>query len=68
MQDSTWTAGRRGVGATVLAEKLCGAAAEKASVRSRSFAIFAQRVNAQARSMGMALTSCTVPARRQADF
>ena len=28
VQDSTWTAGRRGVGATVLAEKLCGAAAE----------------------------------------
>lgn len=60
VQDSTWTAGRRGVGATVLAEKICGAAAEAGSslpeVRD-----LCQRVNAQARSMGMALTSCTVP-------
>lgn len=60
VQDSTWTAGRRGVGATVLAEKLCGAAAEAggslAEVRD-----LCKLVNAQARSMGMALTSCTVP-------
>jgi dihydroxyacetone kinase-like protein len=60
VQDSTWTAGRRGVGATVLAEKLCGAAAEDGrpldAVRD-----LCKRVNAQARSMGMALTSCTVP-------
>lgn len=60
VQDSTWTAGRRGVGATVLAEKICGAAAEAGSslpeVRD-----LCKRVNAQARSMGMALTSCTVP-------
>lgn len=60
VQDSTWTAGRRGVGATVLAEKICGAAAEEGAslpeVRD-----LCKRVNAQARSMGMALTSCTVP-------
>ena len=60
VQDSTWTAGRRGVGTTVLAEKLCGAAAEDgrplAAVRD-----LCKRVNSQARSMGMALTSCTVP-------
>ncbi len=60
VQDSTWTAGRRGVGATVLAEKLCGAAAESGlpldAVRD-----LCKRVNGQARSMGMALTSCTVP-------
>ena len=60
VQDSTWTAGRRGVGATVLAEKICGAAAEAGSglleVRD-----LCKRVNAQSRSMGMALTSCTVP-------
>jgi phosphoenolpyruvate---glycerone phosphotransferase subunit DhaK len=60
VQDSTWTAGRRGVGATVLAEKLCGAAAEDGrpldAVRD-----LCKRVNSQARSMGMALTSCTVP-------
>ena len=60
VQDSTWTAGRRGVGATVLAEKLCGAAAEDgrplAAIRD-----LCTRVNARARSMGIALTSCTVP-------
>jgi dihydroxyacetone kinase-like protein len=60
VQDSTWTAGRRGVGGTVLAEKLCGAAAEE----GRSLAELrdlCQRINSQVRSMGMALTSCTVP-------
>ena len=60
VQNSTWTAGRRGVGATVLAEKLCGAAAEDgrplAAIRD-----LCTRVNARARSMGIALTSCTVP-------
>ncbi len=60
VKDSTWTAGRRGVGATILAEKICGAAAEAgqslAEVRD-----LCQKVNAQGRSMGMALTSCTVP-------
>ncbi|HVQ20283.1 MAG TPA: dihydroxyacetone kinase subunit DhaK [Terrimicrobiaceae bacterium] len=60
VQNSTWTAGRRGVGATILAEKICGAAAES----RRSLAELrdlCQRVNASARSMGMALTSCTGP-------
>jgi dihydroxyacetone kinase-like protein len=60
VQDSLYTAGRRGVGATVLAEKICGAAAED----GRSLAEVAElcnRVNASARSMGMALTSCTTP-------
>jgi dihydroxyacetone kinase-like protein len=60
VKDSTWTAGRRGVGTTVLAEKICGAAAEAgadlAAVRD-----LCQKVNAHGRSMGMALTSCTVP-------
>lgn len=60
VQDSTWTAGRRGVGATVLAEKICGAAAEAGSGLSEVRDL-CKRVNAQARSMGMALTSCTVP-------
>lgn len=60
VQDSLYTAGRRGVGATVLAEKICGAAA----AQGRSLAEVAslgRKVDAQARSMGMALTSCTVP-------
>lgn len=60
VQDSTYTAGRRGVGATVLAEKLAGAAAE-AGRPIAEVAGIARRVNEQARSMGMALTSCIVP-------
>ena len=61
VQDSTYTAGRRGVGATVLAEKLAGAAADQGRDLSE-VADVARRVNAAARSMGVALTSCTVPA------
>jgi phosphoenolpyruvate---glycerone phosphotransferase subunit DhaK len=60
VQDSLYTAGRRGVGTTVLAEKICGAAAEE----GRSLADVAElcrKVNANGRSMGMALTSCIVP-------
>lgn len=61
VQDSLYTAGRRGVGATVLVEKLAGAAAESGRPLSE-VAEIARRVNANGRSMGMALTSCTVPA------
>jgi len=60
VKDSTWTAGRRGVGATVLAEKICGAAAE-AGQSLADVAGLCRKVNANGRSMGMALTSCTVP-------
>jgi len=60
VQDSLYTAGRRGVGATVLAEKLSGAAAEQNRPLGEVTEI-CRKVNAQARSMGMALTSCTVP-------
>ena len=60
VKDSLFTAGRRGVGGTVLAEKIVGAAAERgddlASVKS-----LCERVNANVRSMGLALSSCTVP-------
>ena len=60
VQDSLYTAGRRGVGVTVLAEKICGAAAEqKRSLKD--VAGIARKVNGQGRSMGMALTSCIVP-------
>jgi dihydroxyacetone kinase-like protein len=60
VQDSLYTAGRRGVGTTVLAEKLCGAAAEQG--RSlQEVADLCRKVNGWGRSMGMALTSCTVP-------
>jgi len=61
VQDSTWTAGRRGVGATVLLEKIAGAAAEQGRSLDE-VADVARRVNAQSRSMGLALTSCTLPA------
>ncbi len=61
VQDSLYTAGRRGVGVTVLLEKIAGAAAEQGRSLAE-VAEVARRVNANGRSMGMALTSCTVPA------
>jgi phosphoenolpyruvate---glycerone phosphotransferase subunit DhaK len=61
VQDSTWTAGRRGVGVTVLLEKIAGAAAEEGRDLD-AVADIARKVNANGRSMGVALTSCTVPA------
>jgi dihydroxyacetone kinase-like protein len=60
VQDSTWTAGRRGVGLTVLLEKIVGAAAEAGQDLASVLAL-AQKVNASGRTMGMALTSCTPP-------
>jgi dihydroxyacetone kinase-like protein len=60
VQDSLWTAGRRGVGSTVLAEKVCGAAAQEGRSLQEVTAV-CNKVKAQGRSMGMALTSCTVP-------
>jgi dihydroxyacetone kinase-like protein len=67
VEDSTFTAGRRGVGGTVLAEKLTGALAErKASLNE--VAALCQKVNDNVRSMGMALTPCTVPAAGQPSF
>jgi phosphoenolpyruvate---glycerone phosphotransferase subunit DhaK len=61
VQDSLYTAGRRGVGVTVIVEKIAGAAAEQGRPLSET-ADVAKLVNANGRSMGMALTSCTVPA------
>ena len=67
VQDSLYTAGRRGVGVTVLLEKIVGGLAETgASLEAVSE--MAQRVNANGRSMGMALTSCTVPAMGKPTF
>lgn len=60
VKDSLYTAGRRGVGLTVLAEKIIGAAAEQRRPLVE-VAELCRKVNAQGRSMGMALTSCTVP-------
>ncbi len=61
VEDSLYTAGRRGVGVTVLLEKIVGAAAEQGRSLDELVAV-AEKVNANGRSMGMALTSCTVPA------
>jgi phosphoenolpyruvate---glycerone phosphotransferase subunit DhaK len=67
VQDSLYTAGRRGVGTTVLAEKICGAAAEEKRPLAE-VAELCRKVNANGRSMGMALTSCVVPAAGKATF
>jgi dihydroxyacetone kinase-like protein len=60
VKDSLYTAGRRGVGVTVLAEKIVGAAAEQHRPL-KDVAELCRKVNANGRSMGMALTSCIVP-------
>jgi phosphoenolpyruvate---glycerone phosphotransferase subunit DhaK len=67
VEDSLYTAGRRGVGVTVLLEKICGGAAED----GRSLADVAElgrRVNASGRSMGMALTPCITPGSGEPSF
>ena len=61
VQDSLYTAGRRGVGATVLAEKIAGASAERGDDLAK-VAGYARQVNDRARSFGVALSSCTPPA------
>jgi len=60
VKDSLYTQGRRGVGTTVLAEKICGAAAEK-GLDLKKVADLCRKVNGWGRTMGMALTSCIVP-------
>jgi phosphoenolpyruvate---glycerone phosphotransferase subunit DhaK len=67
VEDSLYTAGRRGVGVTVLLEKLVGAAAEEGRPLA-DLVKLAQRINDSGRSMGMALTSCTVPAAGKPTF
>ncbi|AEF42812.1 dihydroxyacetone kinase subunit DhaK [Hoyosella subflava] len=67
VKDSLYTAGRRGVGVTVLVEKLAGAAAEQGRPL-KEVADVAQLVNDNGRSMGIALTPCTVPAAGKPTF
>ena len=67
VKDSLYTAGRRGVGGTVLAEKIVGAAAE-AGADLATVTALCQKVQDNVRSMGMALTSCTVPAAGKPTF
>src|SRR5436853_2821802 len=61
VEDSLWTAGRRGVGVTVLLEKIAGAKAEAGGTLDEVTAV-ARRVNDRGRSFGVALTSCVTPA------
>jgi len=67
VKDSLYTAGRRGVGGTVLAEKIVGAAAEEGADLATVRAL-CEKVQANVRSMGMALTSCTVPSAGKPTF
>jgi dihydroxyacetone kinase-like protein len=67
VKDSLYTQGRRGVGGTVLVEKIVGAKAEEGADLA-ACAELARDVNANVRSMGLALTSCTVPAAGQPTF
>ena len=67
VESSTYSAGRRGVAGTLVVEKIVGAAAEQgrdlASIKS-----IGEKVNSRTRSMGVALTSCTVPAAGRPTF
>jgi dihydroxyacetone kinase-like protein len=67
VEDSTYTAGRRGTGVTVLVEKIVGAAAEQGRDLAE-LAALARRVAGAGRSMGMALTSATLPASGTPNF
>jgi dihydroxyacetone kinase-like protein len=67
VENSTYTTGRRGVAGTIVVEKMVGAAAEE----NRPLAALKElgdRVNGRTRSMGVALTSCTVPAAGKPTF
>jgi dihydroxyacetone kinase-like protein len=67
VKDSLYTAGRRGVGSTVLVEKIVGGAAE-AGYDLDKLADLARRANRYGRSIGVALTSCTVPSAGKPTF
>jgi dihydroxyacetone kinase-like protein len=67
VEDSTWTTGRRGVAGTLIVEKIVGAAAEQGKSLAELKAL-GDKVVAATRSMGVALTSCTVPAAGKPTF
>ena len=67
VEDSTWTAGRRGTGATLLVEKMAGAAAERGGSLAEVAAV-GNRVNAASRSFAVALTAATTPAAGRPGF
>src|SRR6201993_3745569 len=67
VEDSLYTAGRRGTGATVFVEKIAGALAEEGADLAAVAAV-AREVNERSRSFGVALTSCVVPAAGKPTF
>jgi len=67
VQDSLYTAGRRGVAGTVMVEKIAGAAAERGDSLAEVTAV-AERAIVNVRSMGVALVACTVPHAGQPSF
>ena len=67
VEKSTWSIGRRGVAGTLVVEKVVGAAAEEGRDLD-ALKTLGDDVNARTRSMGVALTSCTVPAAGKPNF
>jgi phosphoenolpyruvate---glycerone phosphotransferase subunit DhaK len=67
VEGSLYTTGRRGVAGTLIVEKIVGAAAEEGAGLA-ALATLGERVNSRTRSMGVALTSCTVPAAGKPTF
>ena len=67
VENSLFTTGRRGVAGTLVVEKIVGAAAE-AQAPLADLQALGRRVNGRTRSMGVALTSCTVPAAGKPTF
>jgi dihydroxyacetone kinase-like protein len=67
VEKSTWSTGRRGVAGTLIVEKIVGAAAEQGASLAQ-LKTLGDNVNGRTRSMGVALTSCTVPAAGKPTF
>jgi dihydroxyacetone kinase-like protein len=67
VEASTWSTGRRGVAGTLIVEKIIGAAAEQGASLAELKAL-GDQVNGRTRSMGVALSSCTVPAAGKPTF
>src|SRR6202158_3044712 len=67
VEKSTWSTGRRGVAGTLIVEKIVGAAAEQGASLAELKAV-GDEVNRRTRSMGVALTSCPVPAAGKPTF
>jgi dihydroxyacetone kinase-like protein len=67
VENSTYTTGRRGVAGTLIVERIVGAAAERGDALAELKAL-GDAVNKATASMGVALTSCTVPAAGKPTF